>query len=129
MAILVALSVGVFTIGWFLVCDAKAEPENMPTEVEVLTHDWKPDEVWERIGKTKYLWHATVRNNTDQRQRIFVYYELLDAAAVPLARNATNTFVGPRETVNVTSDSYITTSVLSKVVASRATVKVDPLGS
>jgi len=91
--------------------------------VEVLHHEWRPDVVWERIGKTKFIWSATVRNNSDKRQRVFVYYDLLDDRGVPLARNVSNQFVGPHQTVEIAADSYILSVDLPSVRSSRATVK------
>ena len=92
--------------------------------IEILDHEWHPDEVWEKIGKTKYFWSATVRNNSDTPKRVDVYYSLVDATDTPLARNATNRSIGPHETVEITSDSYITTKVLPLIKSSRVSVKV-----
>ena len=92
--------------------------------VEVLSHEWHPDTVWERIGKTKFVWKVTVRNNSDIRKRVFVYYDLLDENNVPLARNVANKFIEPRQTIDVASDSYIESVELPRVKNSRATVKV-----
>ncbi len=92
--------------------------------VEVLSHQWRPDVVWERIGKTKFIWSATVRNNSDKRQRVFVYYDLLDDHGVPLARNVFNRFVEPHQTVEIAADSYILSVDLPQVRSSRATAKL-----
>jgi hypothetical protein len=92
--------------------------------VEILHHEWRPDEVWERIGKTKFLWSATVRNNSDTRQRVYVYYDLLDERGVPLARNVFNRFVPPHQTLEIAADSYILSVDLPKVRSSRARVKL-----
>ena len=92
--------------------------------VEVLSHEWHPDTVWERIGKTKFVWKATVRNNSDIRKKVFVYYDLLDENNVPLARNVANQFIEPHQTVDVASDSYIESVELPRVKSSRATVKI-----
>ncbi|MBN4053133.1 hypothetical protein JYT92_00070 [bacterium AH-315-L15] len=94
------------------------------TQIEVLGHAWQAGEVWERIGKTKFLWNATVRNHSDLRKRVYLYYDLLDAREVPLARNVTNKYVGPHETVKIVADSYIMTVDLPRVKNSRVTVKV-----
>ena len=92
--------------------------------IEVLSHQWRPDVVWERIGKTKFIWSAVVRNNTDKRQRVFVYYDLLDERGVPLARNVFNRFVEPHQTVEIAADSYILSGDLPQVKSSRATAKI-----
>jgi hypothetical protein len=92
--------------------------------IEVLKHEWHPDTVWERIGKTKFVWKATVRNNSDIRQRVYVYCDLLDAGKVPLARNVANRRIGPHQTVEVISDSYIISAELPNVKSSRVTVKI-----
>lgn len=92
--------------------------------IEVLKHTWHPDTVWERIGKTKFVWSATVRNNSEIRKRVFVYYDLLDAGGVPLARNVANRFVDAHQTIDVTSDSYIMSVDLPSVKTSRVTVRV-----
>lgn len=94
------------------------------SSVEVLSHEWHPDTVWERIGKTKFVWKATVRNNSDIRKRVFVYYDLLDENNAPLARNVANQFIEPHQTIDVASDSYIESVELPRVKNSRATVKV-----
>lgn len=92
--------------------------------IEVMKHAWHPDTVWERIGKTKFVWKATVRNNSDLRKRVYVYYDLLDARGVPLARNVTNQYINPHQTVEVAADSYILSEDLPEVKSSRVTVKV-----
>jgi len=92
--------------------------------IEVLKHAWHPDTVWERIGKTKFVWSATVRNNSEIRKRVFVYYDLLDARGVPLARNVANRFIDAHQTVDVTSDSYIMSDDLPGVKSSRVTIRV-----
>ncbi len=101
-----------------------AAGEPSPPVVEVLAHEWHPDMVWERIGKTKFIWRATVRNNSDERKRVYVYYDLLNDGRVPIARNVTNRYVEPHQTVEVEADSYILTEDLPKVTSSRATAKI-----
>jgi hypothetical protein len=100
-----------------------AADQGLPV-VEVLRHEWRPDVVWERIGKTKFIWSVTVRNNSDSRQRVFVYYDLLDHRDVPLARNVSNKFIDPHQTVEITADSYILSVDLPHVRSSRVTVKI-----
>ena len=100
-----------------------AASEPSPPVVEVLAHEWHPDVVWERIGKTKFIWRATVRNNSNERKRVYVYYDLLDSKRVPIARNVTNRYIEPHETVEITADSYILTEDLPKVKSSRAVAK------
>jgi hypothetical protein len=102
------------------------KPPPVSPEIEVLRHEWHPDVVWEKIGKTKFVWKATVRNNSNIRKRVFVYYDLLDVQNVPLARNVTNQFIEPHQTVEVISDSYIISTDLPGVKSSRATVKIWP---
>ena len=92
--------------------------------IEVLKHEWHPDTVCEKIGKTKFVWKATVRNNSDIRQRVYVYYDLLDAGNVPLARNVADKYIEPHQTVEVISDSYIISADLPNVKSSRVTVKI-----
>ncbi|MFQ5596560.1 MAG: hypothetical protein ACE5GK_00770 [Nitrospiria bacterium] len=94
------------------------------SEIEILDHAWRPDEVWERIGKTKFVWNATVRNNSDIRKRVYLYYDLLDERDVPVARNVTNRYVAAHETLKIIADSYIMTFDLPRVRRSRVTVKV-----
>lgn len=103
---------------------ARSDAEPSPPVIEVLAHEWHPDVVWERIGKTKFVWRATVRNNADERKRVYVYYDLLDARRVPVARNVANRFVDPHQTVTIEADSYILTADLPKVTDSRATAKI-----
>jgi hypothetical protein len=100
-----------------------ADAEPLHPVVEVLAHEWHPDVVWERIGKTKFIWRATVRNNSNERKRVYVYYDLLDSKRVPIARNVTNRYIEPHETVEITADSYILTEDLPKVKSSRAVAK------
>jgi hypothetical protein len=101
-----------------------AGPGKTTVPVEILHHEWRPGEVWERIGKTQFFWSATVRNNSDRRQRVYVYYDLLDARGVPLARNVFNRFVPPHQTVEIAADSYILSVDLPKIRSSRARVKL-----
>jgi hypothetical protein len=98
--------------------------EPSPPVIEILSHEWRPDAVWERIGKTKFIWKATVRNNSDARKRVYVYYDLLDAGGVPLARNVANKFLEPHQTLEIAADSYILSEDLPKVKSSRATAKI-----
>ncbi|MBI3802143.1 MAG: hypothetical protein HY282_00070 [Nitrospirae bacterium] len=95
-----------------------------PIDVEVLEHHWRPDVVWEKIGKTKFFWSATVRNHSNARRRIFVYYDLLSADNVPLASNVANKMIEPLQTVEITSDSYINNTFLPQIKNSRVTVKL-----
>ena len=96
-------------------------------DVELLEHSWKLDEDWVKIGKTKYSWSALVRNNTLQRQRVWVYYSLLDKTGGPLARTVTNQRMAPNQTLNIESDSYIDTTLKFRVDSSRAVIKSRPL--
>ena len=92
--------------------------------IRILKHEWRPDAVWERIGKTKFIWKATVRNDSDVRKRVYVYYDLLDIGGFPVARNVTNRYIAPHQTLEIIADSYILSEDLPKVKSSRATVKV-----
>jgi len=94
------------------------------SEVEILKHEWHSAEVWERIGKTQFVWKAVVHNRSDLPKRVFVYYDLLDARDFPLAQNVANQWIDPHQTAEITSDSYINTDFLPKVKNSRATLKV-----
>lgn len=94
------------------------------SSIEVLKHEWHPSTVWKKIKKTKFVWKATVRNNSNVRKRVYVYYDLLDADGVPLARNVTNQYIEPHQTVDVVSDSYIMSVDLPGVKSSRVRVKV-----
>lgn len=95
-----------------------------PIDVEVLAHHWRPDAVWEKIGKTKFIWSATVRNHSNVRKRVFVYYDLLSADNIPLASNVANKTIEPLQTVEIVSDSYINSNFLPDVKNSRVTVKL-----
>lgn len=95
-----------------------------PADVEVVEHHWRPDVVWEKIGKTKFIWSATVRNHSNARRRVFVYYDLLSEDNVPLASNVANKTLAPLETAEIASDSYINNTFLPQVKSSRATVKL-----
>lgn len=100
--------------------------QNQPPEkasVEVLEHSWNLDEDWPKIRKTKYSWRVLVRNNTPQRQRVWLYYSLLDETGHPLARNATNRRMAPNQILEIQSDSYIDTTLKSQVESSRVVIK------
>ena len=92
--------------------------------LDILRHEWHPKTVWERIGKTQFIWKATVRNRSNIKKRVFVYYSLLDERNFPLAQNVANQFVNPHQIVEVVSDSYIQTNFLPKVRTSKATVRI-----
>lgn len=94
------------------------------SKIEIIEHAWRPDEVWPNGGKTKFLWNATVRNHSEVRKRVYVYYYLLDKNDVPLARNVANKFVGPQKTIEILANSYIMTIDLPRVTHSRVKVKV-----
>ncbi|MEW6325903.1 MAG: hypothetical protein AB1515_11030 [Nitrospirota bacterium] len=102
----------------------RAQAPRDASAVQIVEHEWRPDTVWERIGKTKFIWSATVRNDSAERQRVFVYYDLLDERGVPLARNVANRFLDAGQTATITSDSYILSVDLPRVTGSRAAVKV-----
>lgn len=106
-----------------LVVPSPAAPPG-PAEIEVLEHHWRPDVVWEKIGKTKFIWSATLRNHSNVKKRIFVYYDLLSADNVPLASNVANKTIEPLQTVEIVSDSYINSTFLPQVKSSRVTVKL-----
>ena len=119
------LGAGFLISGIVLIAIFPAEATDpVVSSIEVLKHEWHPDTVWEKIGKTKFVWKAIVRNNSDVRQRVYVYYDLLDAQNVPLARNVANKLIEPHQTVEMISDSYIVSADLPNVKSSRATVKV-----
>lgn len=99
------------------------EAGSAPQGIEVVRHAWRPDAVWERIGKTKFFWSATLRNRSGVRKRVFVYYDLLDDQGRPLASNVANRTLDPDQTAEVGSDSYINSDLLPKVKSSRVTVK------
>lgn len=107
----------------FLFAPLMAAPPG-PIDVEVLAHHWQPDAVWEKIGKTKYIWSATLRNHSNARRRVFVYIDLLSADNVPLASNVANKTIEPLQTVKIVSDSYINSNFLPDVKNSRVTVKL-----
>ena len=113
-----------FLAGQAVVVPALPADQLEPSHVEVLEHEWHPDEVWERIGKTKFIWSATIRNNSATRQRVFVYYDLLGEGDVPLARTVTNRYIEPHQTVEITADSYIESDRLPHVNSSRIRLQV-----
>lgn len=107
--------------GYF--CFANATDRDA-SAVKILSHEWHPATVWERIGKTKFIWKARVSNRSNIRKRVFVYYDLLDDHDLPLAQAVANRVIDPHQTVEIISDSYIQTPFLSLVKNSRATVRV-----
>lgn len=124
-----AVSAGLFCLICFLIGGLfpvySSDPgQEHPLQVEILKHEWRADAVWERIGKTKFIWSATIRNHSSTKKRVFVYYDLLDERSYPLARNVANKTIGPNQTINLIADSYIDTDLLPKVRSSRATVKL-----
>ncbi|HLG22070.1 MAG TPA: hypothetical protein VI382_04585 [Candidatus Manganitrophaceae bacterium] len=118
-----ALFLLLMILGGTPLCLAGAEGRDI-SDLEVLSHDWRPDEVWGLIGKTKFVWRATVRNNSDRRKRVYVYYDLLDAENVPAARAVANRYIDPHQKIEIISDSYIISSFLPKIKNSRVTLKV-----
>ena len=92
--------------------------------IEVLEHGYRIDEIWQKIGKTKYYWKVTFQNHSNKRKRVFAYYSLLDAKGFSLARNVSNRYIGPQETVEIIGDSYIMTDKVSLVVDSHVKLKV-----
>jgi hypothetical protein len=98
-----------------------------PEAVELLEHSWKLEEEWPKIRKTKYSWRAKVKNNTAHRQKVSVYYTLLTEAGAPLARNTASRVIAPRQTLEITSDSYVENRVIPHIAASRAVIKSNDL--
>ncbi|TAK09878.1 MAG: hypothetical protein EPO39_01470 [Candidatus Manganitrophaceae bacterium] len=112
-----------FWMGSIPSASSAAAEDRSPPEIEIIGHEWHPDEVWELIGKTKFIWKATLQNHSDVRKRVFVYYDLLDDENKPLASNVANKFIEPRQTAEIVSDSYINSALLPQVTHSRVTVK------
>lgn len=94
------------------------------SEIVVLNHEWHPSTVWERIGKTKFIWKATVLNRSDQRKKVLAYYDLLDENDYPLARNVASKVIEAHDSAEIVADSYILSQDLPKVKSSRVTVKI-----
>ena len=92
--------------------------------LDILHHEWHSKEVWERIGKTQFIWKATVINRSNIGKRVFVYYALLDEYDRPLAQNVANQVIDSGQTAEITGDSYINTTFLPMVKNSRATLRV-----
>jgi uncharacterized protein with NRDE domain len=97
-----------------------------PPDVVVLSHSWKLEEEWPNIRKTKYSWRATVENRTDVSQEVSIYHLLLDENDYPLARNAASRVIGPHETAEITSDSYVENGIIGQIKKSRADLKARP---
>jgi len=97
-----------------------------PPDVVVLEHSWKLEEEWPNIRKTKYSWRAVVENRTDVSQKVAIYYNLLGENDYPLARNTAGGVIGPHETAEITSDSYVENGIISQIIASRADLKARP---
>lgn len=91
--------------------------------VVVLEHSWKIEEEWERIKKTKYSWRATVKNNSNTRQKVSLYFIVTDSAGLPLDRNTTSGTVPPGETIELRSDSYLDNNLVDLAVGSRITLE------
>ncbi|VAX26135.1 hypothetical protein MNBD_NITROSPIRAE01-1165 [hydrothermal vent metagenome] len=109
------------TLGLFPVAEAGDRDASM---IEVLEHGYRIDETWEKIGKTKYYWKVTFQNHSNKRKRVFAYYSLLSAKGLSLARNVSNRYVGPQETVEIVGDSYIMTQNVPLIVDSHVKLKV-----
>jgi hypothetical protein len=92
--------------------------------LDILRHEWHPKTVWERIGKTQFIWKATVINRSDMQKRVFVYYSLLDDHHRPLSRNVADKVINAHQTVEIVGDSYINTAFLPRVKNSDATLRV-----
>jgi len=92
--------------------------------LDILHHEWHPAAVWERIGKTQFIWKATVINRSNLQKRVFIYYSLLDDHHRPLAQNVANQVIAPGHTVEIIGDSYINTHFLPMVKNSQATLRV-----
>jgi hypothetical protein len=97
-----------------------------PPDVVVLSHSWKLEEEWPKIKKTKYSWRARVENRTDVTQKVSIYHLLLDSDDYPLARNAAERVIGPHETVEIVSDSYVENGIIDKIKSSRADLSARP---
>jgi hypothetical protein len=104
---------------------AQMERKN-PPDVVVLEHSWKLEEEWPNIRKTKYSWRAKVENRTDVSQKVMIYFNLLGKNDYPLARNTTGRVIGPHETAEITSDSYVENGIIEQIIASRADLKARP---
>lgn len=122
------LTLTVFIAISFTPQTSRAEPGKEETPVVIiLEHSWQLEEEWDKIKKTKYSWWATVKNLSEISQEVSIYYSLLDKDGFPLARNTRSQTVGPLETVEITSDSYIHNQKIPQAVSSRATLKSRPL--
>ena len=95
---------------------------------EILEHSWKLEEEWPKIGKTKYSWKATVKNHSDDPQKVSIYYYLVNEGGFPLARNTASKIIPPHETMEILSDSYVENGIISRIKNSRAVLKLRPQG-
>jgi len=94
--------------------------------VELLDHSWQLEEEWTKTRKTRYSWRARVRNHSDVAQKVSVYYYLLDENGSTVARNTMSRIVPPLQTLEINSDSYVGSSIVSLIKAGRAVVKSNP---
>lgn len=101
------------------------ETDPVSPVVLIETH-WEMAEDWVEIRKTKYVWWARVQNRSDSVQKVSIYYQLVDGDGNVLDRNLGTGRVGPRATAVIRSDSYIDTSLLSRVAADTAELKSRP---
>lgn len=98
-----------------------------PPDVVVVSHSFKLEEEWPKIGKTKYSWKATVENRTEVPQRVSIYYNLLDGDDYPLAKNTAARVIGPHEAAEIASDSYVENGIIDKIAKSRADLTARPV--
>lgn len=95
--------------------------------VEILDHSWRIEEEWERIKKTKYSWRATVKNHSNARQKVALFFIVTDEKGLPLDRNTTTGTVSPGETLEIRSDSYLDNNLVEMAVGSQISIESRPL--
>ncbi|HSG06107.1 MAG TPA: cupin domain-containing protein [Nitrospiria bacterium] len=95
--------------------------------VEVVEHSWKIEEEWERIKKTKYSWRAIVKNNSEKRQKVSLFFVVTDSKGLPLDRNTTSETLLSGETREIHSDSYLDNNLVEAAVGSRITLETKPV--
>lgn len=101
-----------------------AEPSST-SPIRIVKHSWNPLERFDQLGKTRYIWSATIRNEAGQSRKVCLEYLLLEGASQTVARHEACQVVGAEAEIDVGGQAFLDSQKLVLVDTVRAVIKED----
>lgn len=99
---------------------ADPEPEG---PIKVLQHSWNALETNEALGKTRYLWTATVRNDAEDARKVCIDYALVNQDMRVVTRHEACNVTAAGHEIELGGQAYIDSDLLPTIVGGRAKLK------